>query len=756
LNNIQATFNTPLAEGIDENKFKSVVSIMQNNVSSLVSELIYPQLEIAISIINQFVCELKTNISRYYEIQDGVHQVSFEDAAIVEGWREYDMFEMKCLNVIKNASRVLIMAFNNMDTRLNYRFLNGLLEGQFERQYFLYYKNFVVELLKGDEKTFDSFGIVKKYTSLRLDYLLEQSAIKYEKAMRSVIVKINQDISIVPPTGMEVPILRFLGLDYKEAKLLFQPQARTAYIFEKSIVTYDGKTIYLPRDLQNDYVKCKYLLTRDFLWNNFTILLHEGSFIIELKDGKIVIDRQHQEIYVYRRSPPTFQLELMKEFPVQLMFTSITMEGSDTVKIDSLFGVTVYCSLDVFACNVTISGYYHNKTIGLFGTNNDESSDELRMPNGKLSSNLLSFINSYELTRSRDCVATNPQDVFGGVKEDDQREQLRGKCEKDFNKVIPSDISNPNTALRSTSFVSVCMNEQPSCQLTQQYASSQLNENDELISQPVNCGNCSTNPLKFKYITSPVANNKAHLVLVMNLNRNMLKTIEKLKIMFQKVNQQYGRKFQFKFSVVAYGGSRVRKQPHLQTGSKNVFMTHNELMIALEGLQFDGRKSKERMGLSALKYAAQLKYSLASKIFLLVDNDASYTNSLQSMMEVFSTLNQRSIILNVINKYKMKRNVIGKDSFGHRYHVRLPKGERIGSIQFPPPDDYMPLVKETGGAVFTLKALTSSRSIWSKSTGIAIGKAISLQINRDQTLCKTCYCNRCENNANRAECDIGY
>lgn len=99
--------------------------------------------------------------------------------------------------------------------------------------------------------------------------------------------------------------------------------------------------------------------------------------------------------------------------------------------------------------------------------------------------------------------------------------------------------------------------------------------------------------------------------------------------------------------------------------------------------------------------------------------------------------------------------MIGKDSFGHRYHVRLPKGERIGSIQFPPPDDYMPLVKETGGAVFTLKALTSSRTIWSKSTGIAIGKAISLQINRDQKLCKTCYCNRCENNAYRAECDIG-
>lgn len=104
LNNIQTTFTTPLVEGIDEKKFKSVVSIMQNNVSSLVSELVYPQLEIAISIIDQFVCELKTNISRYYEIQDGVHQVSFEDASIVEGWREYDMFEIKCLNVIVSHS----------------------------------------------------------------------------------------------------------------------------------------------------------------------------------------------------------------------------------------------------------------------------------------------------------------------------------------------------------------------------------------------------------------------------------------------------------------------------------------------------------------------------------------------------------------------------------------------------------------------------------------------------------------------------
>ena len=67
----------------------------------------------------------------------------------------------------------------------------------------------------------------------------------------------------------------------------------TAYIFEKSLVTFDGKPIYLPKDILGRYKDCKYLLTRDFQWKNFTVYLHDGKFVVEMKDGKVVVDRKN-------------------------------------------------------------------------------------------------------------------------------------------------------------------------------------------------------------------------------------------------------------------------------------------------------------------------------------------------------------------------------------------------------------------------------------------------------------------------------
>lgn len=80
-----------------------------------------------------------------------------------------------------------------------------------------------------------------------------------------------------------------------------------------------------------------------------------------------------------------------------------------------------------------------------------------------------------------------------------------------------------------------------------------------------------------------------------------------------------------------------------------------------------------------------------------------------------------------------------------RYNVRLPEGQNIGRVTFPTPDDYMPLVKESGGAIFILKAFVLADRKWISSIPTAITKAIRLQIERDQKICKECKCNTCKN-----------
>ena len=55
----------------------------------------------------------------------------------------------------------------------------------------------------------------------------------------------------------------------------------------------------------------------------------------------------------------------------------------------------------------------------MFGTNNVESSDDLRMPTGMLADNLFDFINAYELSHERQCFIEDPTDIFRDENDDE-------------------------------------------------------------------------------------------------------------------------------------------------------------------------------------------------------------------------------------------------------------------------------------------------------------------------------------------------
>lgn len=99
-------------------------------------------------------------------------------------------------------------------------------------------------------------------------------------------------------------------------------------------------------------------------------------------------------------------------------------------------------------------------------------------------------------------------------------------------------------------------------------------------------------------------------------------------------------------------------------------------------------------------------------------------------------------------------DIIGKDSSGKRYHVREPLGEDFPNVSFPPPDDYIPLVKQSRGAVFTLKAFTKNSAKLTKALPITLSSAVKLQAKIDQNQCKECMCGICKNVLNEI-CDLG-
>lgn len=72
-----------------------------------------------------------------------------------------------------------------------------------------------------------------------------------------------------------------------------------------------------------------------------------------------------QQVKVFAPTLSQFtQSKVLTEFPVQMAFSSVIKPQPNILKIESLVGLVVYCRLDKFSCNVTVSGYYHNKTLG--------------------------------------------------------------------------------------------------------------------------------------------------------------------------------------------------------------------------------------------------------------------------------------------------------------------------------------------------------------------------------------------------------
>lgn len=87
---------------------------------------------------------------------------------------------------------------------------------------------------------------------------------------------------------------------------------------------------------------------------------------------------------------------------------TVTRQGA-YVFVNTSYGVNMHCDSVNQLCVLNIHGWYHNRTLGLLGTNDNEPANDFRMRNQQLTSNIYHFINSYEVSGLRQC----RPDVYG-------------------------------------------------------------------------------------------------------------------------------------------------------------------------------------------------------------------------------------------------------------------------------------------------------------------------------------------------------
>lgn len=728
---------------IDRKLMAKVLTALDQDVNGVISNTMYPQLEILAQSLDETVCKIKKNISKYYTKNDQGQFISWD---IPGFYQQYERVEKKIDEMIMKVTEVYKNAATNVKM-IKYREIKGMHAYVFD-QLTQRGMNIAKNALTQYAMVFDrSRKIYAYFGGKTTDQILEILARKYKHQIKEFVAFSKSTLTnFVPPSDIETPVFKFLGFRNEEEKRnLFEPVSRSAYLFEKSLVTFDGKAIYLPKGIMNKYKTCKYLLTRDFQWKNFTVYINNGKFIVEMIDGKVVIDRDNDnKVTVHKHIPPMFQqVQTITEFPVQLAFSSVLKPRSNLLKIESLLGLTVYCTLDSFMCNVTVSGYYHNKTLGLFGTNNVENSDDLRMPNGEVALDLVEFVNAYELRQKAECFVDDPSEIVDQYK----AERKKKECDVFEKYNTPKEVIDYET--RSLAFKDVCRNEQNVGNILKAHTQSVMKEFGHQLSRP----SLIAKNRMLRYSSS----NKygiLQLTILLKLVPNIEKTRPHLKRILKKVQDEIGAKNIVRYCIVGYGGKDIRMYPHVQTGNGEVFTNLEGAIKALDLLSFAGKNVNERLGLRALKFASQLDFKMGTKVFLLFDDDSSYTHALREMIDVNGQLTSRGVILNTVNTYKMRRDVIGKDSCGKRYHVREPLGQNFRQLQFPNSDDYIPLVKQSNGAVFTLKAFVSQKSKWTKALPLSVNEVLSSQLKMDQKQLKDCSGDgRCKNVANNG-CDL--
>lgn len=143
--------------------------------------------------------------------------------------------------------------------------------------------------------------------------------------------------------------------------------------------------------------RCSYVLTRDLIDNNFTVILNYNGNARNPKMESLLVMAEGQTIEMF----PDFTIKAndrRNELPFVFGRLSVERIGNQ-IKLNSGRGLTITGDLIHEHFVIGISGWYFGKVAGLLGTYNNEQYDDMVLNNGQLTSDIEQFKTSWEVSR---------------------------------------------------------------------------------------------------------------------------------------------------------------------------------------------------------------------------------------------------------------------------------------------------------------------------------------------------------------------
>jgi hypothetical protein len=520
----------------------------------------------------------------------------------------------------------------------------------------------------------------------------------------------------------------------KTSSLAAPTYTAVGMVFGKShVITFDQKYYDF---IDYKAPDCTYVLARDFTDGKFTIMSQKNKIIVKTPGMTIKINSDG-------RTKTTIGSDTTSSLPVKSE-SGVCKRYGDFIKcyfMQQKFKVTV--DLKHFAAVIGLSGWHHGKSQGLLGTNNRESYDEWKMPNGKVTSDIYKLANAYEVTQKRKCIA-KPAKVSAPA----CNKRPSARCEELF-KSASSPYARLFSKINPEAFLKACQADSSDCENSFAAETSHCNATAAFVmyaraqwayaAMPSDCNTYQGHQVGSSWTQKPLKRAVDVVVLVSERTtvgpvRNLFaKTVSNINLRLARTGYKNVR-----FALIGFGGHEEHEKAHIHPLNGKIFAKMPALAKEIKTMPYSGKGQDTNDAYHAILKASALKFRPgASRVFIMYNTvpHVSHEHGPTYDEAMHSLVNEANATLFVLDKLvfkNLKKHTIIGQSNGKMYTsestiLPLPEVEL-------PASEFKQMVKATNGGLFSNKIRKSKVQRFAQS----IFKGMSVWLKKDSQLCKKC------------------
>jgi len=503
-------------------------------------------------------------------------------------------------------------------------------------------------------------------------------------------------------------------------------------IFGKShVLTFDGKFYDFINYKRPD---CTYLLARDFAEGKFTIMSTKKSLIFKNADLEIKInDDGTTKTEIGNKVVDTLPIEAGENFCTR-----------DDIHITCYFNkksIRIVVDVENFFATIAMSAWDQGKSQGLLGSNDGESYNDWRLPNGKITNDIYRFANAYEMTGHKKCVAT--PEKFTTPACNKKPSKMCAKLFKDENSPFAEAFKtiNPEPFFKACEADTAdCKSEISPCTVVAAFRKYAENMGIDTAVEGLDCDSYKGRKANSEWTQTPLKR-AVDIVVVMSERKSVNSVKGQFANLLKEIHRRMVKKgrYNVRFALVGFGGNGINEKAHVRPIKGDIFVKSGQfkaLSKLITQTKYTGSSDNSNDAYHAILEASRLRFRPgASRVIFLYNTEAHTSHkdgpSLEETMTALTDSANASLFVfdKVAFKNIRKNKIIGQTNrkIFTNSHTQLP----VNNLEMPA-SEFKLLVQKSQGGLFANKLQKVPR------IAHAVYNGVREWLGTDNQQCKKC------------------